>query len=143
MTSSTSTLTTSNARPENIAPRLRAFELDVPCKLSAANEGDHRDIFFWTYTEEPHRTRRQAIIRAHPEVVCLIPLALARVDTIITGYQALWAGTIDQILRHSSRSAPSFVCISLAKHTNFLVAILPDGLHNWGHCEPKSLPCYS
>jgi hypothetical protein len=27
----------------------------------------HRD-FFWTYTEEPHRTRRLAIIKAHPEV---------------------------------------------------------------------------
>ncbi|KAI4207784.1 MAG: hypothetical protein LQ348_000452 [Seirophora lacunosa] len=25
--------------------------------------------FFWSYTEEPHRTRRQAIIKAHPEVV--------------------------------------------------------------------------
>ena len=24
--------------------------------------------FFWSYTEEPHRTRRQAIIKAHPEV---------------------------------------------------------------------------
>lgn len=24
--------------------------------------------FFWTYTEEPHRTRRLAIIKAHPEV---------------------------------------------------------------------------
>jgi sphingolipid delta-4 desaturase len=29
------------------------------------NEHDH---FFWTYTEEPHRTRRMAIIKAHPEV---------------------------------------------------------------------------
>ena len=26
------------------------------------------DKFFWAYTEEPHRTRRQAIIQAHPEV---------------------------------------------------------------------------
>ena len=26
------------------------------------------DRFFWTYTEEPHRTRRQAIVKAHPEV---------------------------------------------------------------------------
>lgn len=26
------------------------------------------DRFFWTYTEEPHRSRRQAIIKAHPEV---------------------------------------------------------------------------
>jgi len=25
--------------------------------------------FFWTYTEEPHRTRRLAIIKAHPEVL--------------------------------------------------------------------------
>lgn len=24
--------------------------------------------FFWAYTEEPHRSRRQAIIKAHPEV---------------------------------------------------------------------------
>ena len=30
--------------------------------------------FFWTYTEEPHRTRRQAIIQAHPEV--LLDLAI-------------------------------------------------------------------
>jgi sphingolipid 4-desaturase/C4-monooxygenase len=29
------------------------------------------DYFFWTYTEEPHRTRRQAIIKAHPEVTKL------------------------------------------------------------------------
>ncbi|KAF2471669.1 sphingolipid delta4-desaturase [Lindgomyces ingoldianus] len=31
---------------------------------------DH-DRFFWTYTEEPHRTRRMAIIKAHPEVTKL------------------------------------------------------------------------
>ncbi|KAF4120035.1 sphingolipid 4-desaturase/C4-monooxygenase [Geosmithia morbida] len=27
--------------------------------------------FFWTYTEEPHRTRRNAIIKAHPEITKL------------------------------------------------------------------------
>lgn len=26
------------------------------------------NTFFWSYTEEPHRTRRQAIIKTHPEV---------------------------------------------------------------------------
>lgn len=31
--------------------------------------------FFWTYTEEPHRTRRLAIIKAHPEV-CVYPYIL-------------------------------------------------------------------
>ncbi|KIV80075.1 hypothetical protein PV11_07602 [Exophiala sideris] len=29
------------------------------------------DKFFWTYTEEPHRTRRQAIIKSHKEVLQL------------------------------------------------------------------------
>lgn len=34
-----------------------------------AEEGSNSDHdFFWTYTEEPHRTRRLAIIKAHPEV---------------------------------------------------------------------------
>lgn len=33
----------------------------------APAESKERD-FFWTYTEEPHRTRRLAIIKAHPEV---------------------------------------------------------------------------
>lgn len=32
---------------------------------------DPHDHFFWTYTEEPHRTRRHAIIKAHPEVTKL------------------------------------------------------------------------
>lgn len=33
----------------------------------AFDEAKYHD-FFWTYTEEPHRTRRLAIIKAHPEV---------------------------------------------------------------------------
>jgi len=33
-----------------------------------AIEAKYKD-FFWTYTEEPHRTRRLAIIKAHPEVI--------------------------------------------------------------------------
>ena len=27
-----------------------------------------QEDFFWTYTEEPHQTRRLEIIKAHPEV---------------------------------------------------------------------------
>jgi sphingolipid 4-desaturase/C4-monooxygenase len=34
------------------------------------SDGGHAQ-FFWTYTEEPHRSRRQAIIKAHPEVTKL------------------------------------------------------------------------
>ncbi|BDD56373.1 Sphingolipid delta(4)-desaturase DES1 [Monascus purpureus] len=29
------------------------------------------DHFYWTYSDEPHRSRRQAIIKAHPEVIKL------------------------------------------------------------------------
>lgn len=39
----------------------------------------HRD-FFWTYTEEPHRSRRLAIIKAHPEVNTLFALFQFRLD---------------------------------------------------------------
>lgn len=38
------------------------------------------DHFFWTYTEEPHRSRRQAIIKAHPEV-CSTPLSAIRMPS--------------------------------------------------------------
>ncbi|CAK7274268.1 sphingolipid delta-4 desaturase [Sporothrix epigloea] len=42
------------------------FSLDLPDESTR----QYRD-FFWTYTEEPHRTRRLAIIKAHPEVTKL------------------------------------------------------------------------
>jgi sphingolipid delta-4 desaturase len=32
------------------------------------------DKFLWSYTEEPHRTRRQAIIKTHPEVMLTEPI---------------------------------------------------------------------
>jgi hypothetical protein len=39
--------------------------VQAPPPKSSSSLEDH---FFWTYTEEPHRSRRQAIIKAHPEV---------------------------------------------------------------------------
>ena len=38
---------------------------------SALNLEAVQDQFFWTYTEEPHKTRRLAIIKAHPEITKL------------------------------------------------------------------------
>ena len=69
MASETSTVTT--ARPHDAkTPRLRV-ENDInatnPADIKPI-ETDEDDHFFWTYTEEPHRTRRLAIIKAHPEV---------------------------------------------------------------------------
>lgn len=48
--------------------------LDLPKQAAASYDGDR---FFWSYTEEPHRTRRQAIIKAHPGVPILIRAFLA------------------------------------------------------------------
>ncbi|KAI4140758.1 MAG: hypothetical protein LQ340_007800, partial [Diploschistes diacapsis] len=42
----------------------------VENSVKSSNTSDY-DKFFWTYTEEPHRTRRQAIIKAYPEVLKL------------------------------------------------------------------------
>lgn len=49
------------ARHRTVADSKKGVELPPSTK-------DEHDQFFWTYTEEPHRTRRQAIIKAHPEV---------------------------------------------------------------------------
>lgn len=40
-------------------------------KPAAGDDASKAHDFFWTYTEEPHRTRRLAIIKAHPEVTKL------------------------------------------------------------------------
>ncbi|KAK1778891.1 fatty acid desaturase-domain-containing protein [Copromyces sp. CBS 386.78] len=45
-------------------------KLETTGAASAQNDALEKD-FFWTYTEEPHRTRRMAIIKAHPEVTKL------------------------------------------------------------------------
>lgn len=45
------------------------------------------DKFFWTYTEEPHRTRRQAVIKAHREVLQLCgpePLTIPLVIGVVS-----------------------------------------------------------
>jgi hypothetical protein len=44
---------------------------------------DDKNDFFWTYTEEPHRTRRLAIIKAHPEVR-IITLSSSLVSTFMS-----------------------------------------------------------
>lgn len=68
---SSSTVTNAPVRrkgDENPTIRLNgqpATELDDDELLQ--HDPKYKD-FFWTYTEEPHRTRRLAIIKAHPEV---------------------------------------------------------------------------
>lgn len=54
------------------APGDDVHEKNSPPPLTSSSSAQH-DHFFWTYTEEPHRTRRQAIIKAHPEVCTSLP----------------------------------------------------------------------
>jgi len=51
---------------------------------------DNND-FFWTYTEEPHRSRRQAIIKAHPEVGSSFEVHMDSMADDLLGHQALRA----------------------------------------------------
>ena len=62
MASSTATTKTSSKRT-GAAANGPATPASGSADAVAANDRD----FFWTYTEEPHRTRRLAIIKAHPE----------------------------------------------------------------------------
>ncbi|KAK5138262.1 hypothetical protein LTR08_003323 [Meristemomyces frigidus] len=81
MSSSIAT-TTVTATPRGMKSDAVKPELD-----SATNGGNDHDRFFWTYTEEPHRTRRQAIIKAHPEVLKLCgpePLTIPLVLAVVT-----------------------------------------------------------
>ncbi|KAJ0420756.1 methionine aminopeptidase [Aspergillus carlsbadensis] len=61
MTSTIETSATPQLQSQNEEPSVRA----------PPPESSVEDNFFWTYTEEPHRSRRQAIIKAHPEVTKL------------------------------------------------------------------------
>ena len=56
-------ISTEATSPQSASPEWKSSQLQDPASKY--------DGFFWTYTEEPHRTRRQAIIRAHPEVTKL------------------------------------------------------------------------
>jgi sphingolipid delta-4 desaturase len=66
MAVSTSTITTRAARGKAAAQLDTEGLAPLPSTLEPL-EVQEQD-FFWTYTEEPHRTRRMAIIKAHPEV---------------------------------------------------------------------------
>lgn len=66
MASSTMATTTTLAGEQS--PTLRA-SMKSSTDPAPIKHQDQNDQFFWAYTEEPHRSRRMAIIKAHPEVI--------------------------------------------------------------------------
>jgi len=63
---STTTLAQTKVNYTPPTRRKDTYPIDPSPRIDTANKAEND--FFWTYTEEPHRTRRQAIIKAHPEV---------------------------------------------------------------------------
>src|SRR2546423_2254765 len=55
----------------NQVPQSDSLAQDMESNAQPPHQQSDVDKFFWSYTEEPHRTRRQAIIKAHPEVTKL------------------------------------------------------------------------
>ncbi|RYO92314.1 hypothetical protein DL766_001909 [Monosporascus sp. MC13-8B] len=97
--SSSSTVTSAVPRKEKKTKTIRLNGEAEGQEQDAAREPERDPIevkyrdFFWTYTEEPHRTRRLAIIKAHPEVTKLCgPEPLTKyVVFLVVGIQVLCA----------------------------------------------------
>jgi sphingolipid 4-desaturase/C4-monooxygenase len=104
--SSTSTVTAAAAE----GPKAAGDDVLGPATKDAEPTLDPIEVkerdFFWTYTEEPHRTRRLAIIKAHPEVTKLCgPEPLTKYVVLgVVATQILCA----YVLRNTSFFSPSY-----------------------------------
>lgn len=79
----------------------QSTEHSTPSTDSSEPQSEN-DKFLWTYTEEPHRTRRQAIIKAHPEVLKLCG------PEPWTKYTVLLVVSIQLLTAYLLRSTPIF-----------------------------------
>lgn len=154
----TSTITASSISNGSAIPILRVA--GVSEKEAPMADGDDTtappsiDVkehdFFWTYTEEPHRSRRMAIIKAHPEVRLSSEHLYYPVNCTLqtnrqklhAGHQALRARASHEIRCSPRRIHPNTLRLPLARYTILLMEVLPHSLHNWRHGNPKSLPRY-
>lgn len=103
------------------------------------------DDFFWSYTEEPHRTRRQAIVKTHPEVG--FPLGLQTLETSVVdftsaGYKTLRARAIDKVPRFGRGIVTNCLRRLASQHSIPLLPMAPCFVRGRGHCEPESIPGY-
>ncbi|KAK9379219.1 fatty acid desaturase-domain-containing protein [Kockiozyma suomiensis] len=97
----------------------------------------HADDFYWTYQEEPHRTRRMRIMRAHPEVTKLCGIE-PLTKYIISCVVALQFATA-YYLRDSSLSSVKFwllaYVIGATANQNVFLCI-HELSHNLGFKKP-------
>ncbi|KAH9900121.1 sphingolipid delta4-desaturase [Xylariomycetidae sp. FL2044] len=103
--SSASTVTSSAPKSVKEGGTVRVNGKAVPDSDTPAagtsSDPAYRD-FFWTYTEEPHRTRRLQIIKAHPEVTKLCG------PEPLTKYVVLLVVSIQILCAYVLRDTPFF-----------------------------------
>ncbi|KAG8631856.1 hypothetical protein KVT40_000996 [Elsinoe batatas] len=117
---------TTTATETRSAPMIRLKE-DVAPEATTTRHmpGNEKEDFFWTYTEEPHRTRRQAIIKAHPEVLKLCgpePLTIPVVIGVVS-LQVLCAYLLQSTPFFSLRFFLTSYIIGATANQNLFLAI--------------------
>ncbi|KAF8191133.1 dihydroceramide delta(4)-desaturase [Pholiota molesta] len=135
---------------DSLAEGRKSTDLDTqrsPRRVFAPNEGKEPDVyahtvppqdpseFLWLLTEEPHRSRRMAIMKAHPEVTKLMgrePLTKYVVFSVVS----LQIATAI-LLRHHSPMSPWFILAAYAiggtaNHNLFLA--IHEITHNLAFC---------
>ncbi|KAG9591323.1 dihydroceramide delta(4)-desaturase, partial [Aureobasidium melanogenum] len=119
-----STIATTTTLAGEQSPTLRA-NMKSSSEPAPQKQQEQDDQFFWSYTEEPHRSRRMAIIKAHPEVLKLcgpepltIPLVLA-----VVGLQCTCAYLLSNTPFWSWRSWLTAYIIGATANQNLFLAI--------------------
>ena len=151
MPASTSTVTTAGSENGNV--NLRVEKEKGNGKENVGWEKHEKD-FYWTYTEEPHRTRRMAIIKAHPEVCPpfpspppktpnhpIPPSFLQHSTNLLSnlGNQTLRSRAPNQISRSRRRTPPNPHRVPPTKHAFLELEVLGRSVCDWGNGEPESV----
>lgn len=116
----------------------------VPLPVKPSQPRDSSDNFFWTYTEEPHRTRRQAIIKAHPEVWTSSVSGVVQTNLPdVAGDQALWIRAVDQVHRACCRNFTNLLCCVAPSVPGPVGSVSFDFLPHRRHSKSESIPRHS
>ena len=112
-----------------------------PVVTSLSLKKSSTDKFFWAYTEEPHRSRRQAIIKAYPEVhFQSIPAPLFfGLQLTFLGPQTLWPRAPNQVPRPRRCRPANTMCLFPPRHAFLVTTVLPYSLYSRRNSEPKPL----
>lgn len=137
-----------SASKKSQAPQTTSDKTEPSTRIDPPEASAVDDHFFWTYTEEPHRSRRQAIIKAHPEVCTYSPVAFSTKDSFTdmtsfvlpSGYQALRTRAPDQICRSGRRLPSDPLRLPAPQHVHVRLEISRDCIRDRSHLEPEPLP---